>query len=182
MSRLLLIYSRVCALTYYLPHFQCVIMLKVASFYPFLTGPSLGFSPAHILFSAVFGTVWLRMSGFSILTNRKHAMVALVHSAIFLLVVVRQMVAATPAASMWFPSKVSPGTWILCGIFAVVSAILLWLFIVSRGRLEKIYFLDCAPMNATSGLLRTTAGDRAFHAGLYLRVVMCWSARSWRDC
>ncbi len=53
------------------------------------------------------------MSGFSILTNRKRAVVALVHSVIFLLIAVRQMVAATPVAGVWIT--------ILCGIFAVVS-------------------------------------------------------------
>jgi hypothetical protein len=115
------------------------------------------------------------MSGFSILTNRKRAMVALVHSAIFLLVAVRQMVAANPAAGVWLPSKVSPGTWILCGIFVLVSAILLWLFLVSRGPMEKIYFGLCT-MSATSGLVRTAAGDQAFHAGLYIRVVLLVSA------
>ncbi len=50
------------------------------------------------------------------------------------------MVAANLAAGVWSPSKVPPGTWILCGIFVAVSAILLWLFMVSRLRLEKIYF------------------------------------------
>jgi hypothetical protein len=67
------------------------------------------------------------MGRFSILTNRKRAVVALVHSVVFLLVAVRQMVAANPAAGIWIASTVSRGTWILCGIFALVSAILLWL-------------------------------------------------------
>jgi len=115
------------------------------------------------------------MGGFSILTNRKRAIVALVHSIVFLLVAVRQMVAANPAAGIWVPSTVSPGTWILCGIFAIVSTILLWLFVISRGWMEKFYFVFCT-VSATSGLLRTAAGDQAFHAGLYIRVVMLVSA------
>src|SRR5271167_637882 len=93
--------------------------------------------------SAVFGTVWLRMSGFSILTNRKRAIVALVHSIVFLLVAVRQMVAANPAPGIWLPSTVSRGTWILCGIFAVVSSILLWLFVISQGWMERFYYGFC---------------------------------------
>lgn len=117
----------------------------------------------------------VRMSGFSILTNRKRAVVALVHSVVFLLIAVRQMVAANPAAGVWIPSRVEAGTWILCGIFAVVSSILLWLLIISRGWMEKFYFLFCT-VSATSGLLRTAAGDQAFHAGLYIRVVMLISA------
>ena len=115
------------------------------------------------------------MGRFSILTNRKRAIVALVHSVIFLLIAVRQMVAATPAAGIWLPSTVRPGTWILCGIFAVVSSILLWLFVISRGWMEKFYFGFCT-ISATSGLLRTAAGDQTFHVGLYIRVVMLVSA------
>lgn len=115
------------------------------------------------------------MDGFSILTNRKRAVVALVHSVVFLVIAVRQMVSANPAAGVWAASTVSRGTWSLCGIFAIVSAILLWLFVISRGWLEKIYFGFCT-ISATSGLLRIAAGDHAFHAGLYIRVVMLISA------
>jgi hypothetical protein len=115
------------------------------------------------------------MGGFSILTNRKRAMIALAHSVVFLLIAVRQMVAANPAAGIWIPSAVSRGTWILCGIMAVVSSILLWLLVISRGWIEKLYFALCT-LSATSGLLRTAAGDQAFHAGLYIRVVMLGSA------
>ena len=52
------------------------------------------------------------MGGFSILTNRKRAIVALAPSVIFLLIAVRQ-VAAQPADGIWVLSTVSPGTWIL---------------------------------------------------------------------
>jgi hypothetical protein len=115
------------------------------------------------------------MGGFSILTNRKRAIIALVHSVVFLLIAARQMVAASPAAGIWIPSTVSTGTWILCGIFTIVSAILLWLLIISRGWMEKFYFALCT-ISATSGLVRTAAGDQAFHAGLYIRVVMLVTA------
>lgn len=115
------------------------------------------------------------MGRFSILSNRKRAVVALVHSVVFLLIAVRQMIAATPASGVWTRSTVPPGTWILCGIFAIVSAILLWLLILSRGWMEKFYFAFCTA-SASSGLLRTAAGDQAFHAGIYVRVVMLISA------
>ena len=115
------------------------------------------------------------MGGFAILTNRKRALVALAHSVVFLLVAMRQMIAALPAAGIWVPSAVSRGTWILCGVYAVVCAILLWLFVISGGWMEKIYFAFCT-VSASSGLLRTAAGDHAFHAGLYIRVVMLVSA------
>ena len=124
---------------------------------------------------AIFAKVCSSMGGFSILTNRKRAVVALVHSVVFLLLAVRQMVAANPAAGIWVSSTVSRGTWILCGIFTTVSAILLWLFVISRGRMERFYFGLCT-ISASSGLLRTAAGDQAFHAGLYIRVVMLGTA------
>ncbi|MFZ0292098.1 MAG: hypothetical protein WAL52_00725 [Candidatus Sulfotelmatobacter sp.] len=115
------------------------------------------------------------MGGFSILTNCKRSVVALVHSVVFLLIAVRQMVAANLSAGIWTASTVRPSTWILCGIFSIVSAILFWLFIISRGWMERFYFGFCTA-SAGSGLLRTAAGDQAFHAGVYLRVVMLVSA------
>jgi len=115
------------------------------------------------------------MREFSILTNRKRAIVALVHSVVFLLIAFRQMIAATPAAGIWIPATVPAGTWVLCGIFTIVSAILLWLFAISRGWIEKLYFGMCT-VSAVSGLLRTAFGDQAFHAGLYIRVIMLTSA------
>jgi hypothetical protein len=115
------------------------------------------------------------MDEFSILTNRKRAIVALAHSVVFLLIAVRQMVAANPAAGIWNVSTVPLGTWILCGIFAIVSAILLWLLIISRRWMEKFYFALCT-ISAASGLIRIAAGDHAFHVGLYIRVVMLVSA------
>jgi hypothetical protein len=115
------------------------------------------------------------MGGFSILTNRKRAIVALVHSVVFLMIAVRQMIAAQSAAGMWVASTVSRGTWILCGIFTIVSAILMWLLVISGGWMEKFYFGLCT-VSASSGLLRTVAGDQAFHAGLYIRVAMLVSA------
>ena len=39
----------------------------------------------------------------------------------------------------------------------------------------KIYFGFCT-LSATSGLLRTAAGDQAFHSGVYIRVAMLVSA------
>jgi len=129
----------------------------------------------HSLMLAASGTVWLRMGGFSILTNRKRAIVALVHSVVFLLIAVRQMVAANSAVGIWEPSTVSRGTWVLCGIFSIVSSILLWLLLISRGWMEKFYFGLCT-VGAASGLLRTAVGDQAFHAGLYIRAVMLVSA------
>ena len=115
------------------------------------------------------------MDRFSTLTNRKRTIVALVHSVVFLLIAVCQAFASTAVPGVLRPSHVSAGTWILCGIFALVSTILFLLLLISRGWMEKFYFAFCT-LSATSGLLRTAAGDPAFHAGVYLRVVMLLSA------
>jgi len=115
------------------------------------------------------------MGEFAILTNRKRALVALAHSIVFLLIACRQTIAPSPAFGIWAPQRVSTATWILFAIFAIVSAILLWLLVISRGWIEKLYFGMCAA-SATSGWLRTTAGDQFFHAGLYVRVAMLTSA------
>jgi hypothetical protein len=114
------------------------------------------------------------MDAFSILTNRKRAIVALVHSAIFLVIAIRQMIEASPATGLWV-TPVPTSTWVLCGIFTIVSSILLWLYLVSRGQMEKGYFGLCT-VSATSGLLRTGFGDQAFHAGIYIRIGMLLSA------
>ena len=105
------------------------------------------------------------MDEFSILTNRKRAIVALVHSVVFLAVALRQMVVVSPASGIWLAPSVPLSTWILCGTFTVVSSILFYLFAISHGWLEKLYFGLCTA-SATSGLLRTAAGDQAFHAAL----------------
>jgi len=115
------------------------------------------------------------MDEFSILSNRKRAIVALVHSFAFLLIALRQLQAASPVSGIWLPSSVTPGTWALCAIYSVVTAILTWLLTISRGWTEKTYFGLCT-ISAFSGLLRTIARDHAFHAGLYIRVVMLSSA------
>ncbi len=115
------------------------------------------------------------MGEFSILTNRRRAIIALVHTVVFLTVAVGQMISATPARGIWSPAAVSRGTWILCAIYMVVSAILLWLFTISAGWRERLYFGMCST-SAASGLLRTVVGDHSFHFGVYVRVLMLASA------
>ena len=128
---------------------------------------------------AIFAKVCSSMGGFSILTNRKRAIVALVHSVVFLLLAVRQMVAANPAAGIWVSSTVSRGTWILCGIFTTVSAILLWLFVISRGRMERFYFGLCT-ISASSGRsgIRTSLSPSSLHVPLTVSPhgVVSWEA------
>jgi hypothetical protein len=87
---------------------------------------------------------------------------------------IRQMIGTSPATGLWV-TPMSTGTWVLCGIFTVVSSILLWLYLISRGWMGKGHFGLCT-VSATSGLIWTAFGDQAFHAGIYIRVVMLLSA------
>ena len=111
------------------------------------------------------------MDQFSILTNSKRAVIALIHSLFFLLIATLQMLMAAAAPGIWSPAAVATGTWVLCGIYVVVTSILLWLFVVSRGWIEKAYFALCT-VSVASGLLRTILGDHGFPSGRYLRVIM----------
>ena len=114
------------------------------------------------------------MNEFAILNSRKRAIIALIHSVIFLLLASWQL-AGGPAKGMLITSRITSGLWILCGIYVVVSTILLWLFAISRGWMERLYFLLCT-VSASSGLLRTIVGDQSFHSGRYVRVVMLAAA------
>lgn len=115
------------------------------------------------------------MDEFAILTNRKRGLIALAHSVVFLLLATWQMAGGNPARGVVSVAQVSAGTWVIAAIYAVVSAILLWLFGISRGWMERLYFAFCA-ISATSGLLRTLLGDQRFHSGRFLRVAMLTSA------
>jgi len=115
------------------------------------------------------------MGEFAILTNRKRAVIALVHSIVFLCLATWQMIGGTPARGMLAVTHISAGVWILGAVYVIVSAILFWLFAISRGWMERAYFAFCT-VSAASGLLRTILGDQAFHSARYLRVVMLGSA------
>jgi hypothetical protein len=49
------------------------------------------------------------------------------------------------------------GTWILCGVYVIVSSILLYLLVISRGWMGKFYLGFCT-VSASSTLLRTAEG------------------------
>ena len=115
------------------------------------------------------------MNEFAILNSRRRAIIALIHSIAFMLLAAWQLLGGAPAKGMIVVVHVTTGVWILCGIYVVVSGILLWLFVMSRGWMEKLYFLLCT-VSASSGLLRTIVGDQSFHSGRYVRVLMLAAA------
>ena len=102
-----------------------------------------------------------------ILTTRKRAIVALVHSVAFLgialygmVTVVRPLGAASPASA-----------WAMGAIYVAVSLALAALTAISGNGRERLYFACCAT-SATFGLLRQILGDPPMHFAVYVRVAM----------
>lgn len=112
------------------------------------------------------------MNDFGVLNNRKRALIALIHSVVFLGVATHGFV-SPKAGILDRPGAV--GDFVLIGIYLVVASILAWLVTLSRCSCERIYFALCAS-SATFGLLRTIFGDAAIPAAQYLRVIMLSSA------
>jgi hypothetical protein len=113
------------------------------------------------------------MNEFGILTNRKRALIALIHSLVFLGIAMHGF--ASPKAGILLPGFVATADLILIAIYLVVASILAWLVSISRGSKERVYFALCAS-SATFGLLRTIFGDAALPAAQYLRVIMLTAA------
>jgi len=112
------------------------------------------------------------MNDFGVLNSRKRALIALIHSVVFLGI----------AAHGFLSPKIGilrgpglAGDFILIGIYLIVASILAWLVSLSRCAKERIYFALCAS-SATFGLLRTIFGDASIPAAQYLRVIMLSSA------
>jgi len=113
------------------------------------------------------------MNEFGILTNRKRALIALIHSLVFLGIAMHGF--ASPKAGILLPGFVATADLILIAIYLVVVSILAWLVGISRGAKERVYFVLCGT-SATFALLRTIFGDAALPAAQYLRVIMLSSA------
>ena len=113
------------------------------------------------------------MKGFAILTNRKRALIALVHSVFFLGVALHGFISPKTAA-VFHGSGAALGIT-LTSIYLIVASVLAWLVLISRCAIERLYFALCAS-SATFGLLRTVFGDATLPAAQYLRVLMLTSA------
>lgn len=108
------------------------------------------------------------MSEYGILTNRKRALIALIHSVVFLGVAMHGFVSPKPGI---LRGSGTLGDFVLIGIYLVVASILTWLVGISRCARERIYFALCAG-SAASGLLRTILGDAAIPVAQYMRVLL----------
>ena len=113
------------------------------------------------------------MNDFGVLNNRKRALIALIHSLVFLGIATHGF--ASPKAGILTPGLVAIADLVLIGIYLTVASILAWLVSISRCTKERVYFVLCAG-SATFGLLRTVFGDAAVPAAQYLRVILLTSA------
>jgi hypothetical protein len=107
------------------------------------------------------------MRGYTILTNRKRTIIALVHTVVFLLLamyglvtVVRPLQTASPASS-----------WTVAAIYVLVTVILLVLAAVAGNSIERLYFALCTT-SAAFGLARQLLGDPRMHSAVYIRIAM----------
>lgn len=112
------------------------------------------------------------MNDFGVLNSRKRALVALIHSVIFLGIAGRGF--ASPKAGI-FHGQIATADLALIAIYLTVASVLVWLVSLSRCLRERVYFAFCAS-SATFGLLRTILGDAAIPPAQYLRVIMLSSA------
>jgi hypothetical protein len=116
------------------------------------------------------------MEQYFVLTNRKRAIIALIHSVFFLMIAVGGFLppwrppAVLTAGHDGFGASVA-----LLGIYGVVSAILLWLTSMSRCLRERLYFALCSS-SAVAGLFRVYLGDAMCPAARWIRVTMLMAA------
>src|SRR5512133_3676116 len=111
------------------------------------------------------------MDNFAILTNRRRAIIALVHSVAFLMLAC--VTSLRTMAPLCLHVSLARGLALL-GMYTAVTTVLCCLFVLSRCARERLYFALCTT-GAGTALVRTIVGDRAMHGAQYVRVValMC---------
>ena len=113
------------------------------------------------------------MDRFAIITNRKRAIIALVHSVFFLGVAGLQLAISHAEAFSIHREKIA-GSIVLLAIYVIVTTILLVLLRFSHCAKEKLYFAFCAA-SAAFGLVRILLGDPVLHANV-ARVLLLFCA------
>jgi hypothetical protein len=115
------------------------------------------------------------MESYGILTNRKRAIIALVHSVVFLGIAAIGLT-ARPKVGLLYPQHAfSAGNVAVFCVYLIVSSVLLILTGYSRSAKERIYFAFCSA-SASVGLLRALFGDPIAHAGPIARVLLLGTA------
>ncbi len=111
------------------------------------------------------------MNEFAILTNRKRAIIALIHSVVFLLIAARGAT-ARPLSPIWLHLHDGlTASLVMLIIYLIVSSILWWLTHISRCFTERLYFGFCS-LSASVGVLRYLFGDPPMHLAILLRVLL----------
>jgi hypothetical protein len=109
------------------------------------------------------------MDSFSILNSRKRAIIALVHTVIFLAVAGIQAAVSHAEPLAIHGSRATSG-FVLLTIYVVVTTVLLLLLRASDSTKEKLYFALCAG-SASFGLVRIVMGDQVLHVNV-MRVLL----------
>ncbi len=112
------------------------------------------------------------MTELAILTNRKRALIALIHSVVFLGVAMHGFLSPKLGIVHGFASNAD---YVLAMIYMTVTAVLAWLVSISGGWRERFYFALCT-CSASFGLLRMIFGDASMPVAQYMRVTMLASA------
>lgn len=111
------------------------------------------------------------MNQYAILTNRKRAIIALIHSVVFLLIAARGAT-APPLSPIWLhlhDGLTVPLVMLI--VYVIVSSILWLLTRISRCFLERLYFAFCSS-SASVGVVRYLFGDPPLHLAIVLRVLL----------
>ena len=109
------------------------------------------------------------MESFSILNSRKRAVIALIHTVVFLTVAGIQAAVSHADPLAVHGSRATSGL-ILLAIYLVVTTVLLVLLKASDCTKEKLYFALCAG-SASFGLVRIVMGDQVLHVNV-MRVLL----------
>lgn len=115
------------------------------------------------------------MESYAILTNRKRAIIALIHSVVFLSIATIGL-ASRPKAGLLYPQiAFSTGKLAIFAVYLIVTTVLLVLTHYSRCLRERAYFGFCSA-SAGVGLVRALFGDPVPHIGPVARVLLLSTA------
>lgn len=115
------------------------------------------------------------METYGILNSRKRAIIALVHSVVFLAIAGFGL-SAGPKSGLIYPAlRFSGGNIAIVCVYLIVSGVLWTLTAYSRCLREKLYFALCSA-SASVGLLRALLGDPVPHVGPVARVLFLGTA------
>jgi hypothetical protein len=115
------------------------------------------------------------METYGILNNRKRAIIALVHTFVFLGIAMMGL-SSRPKKGLLYPQHAfTAGNISIFCVYLIVTSVLLTLARYSRCTRERIYFAFCSG-SAAVGLLRAIVGDPVAHVGPVARVALLTTA------